>query len=166
MQYRRAWDVSFSHRDWIFAVKWDGFRDCCIQRTTVRHPPVYSVMLRTERQRFGMRLHACDRRHRRNVCQVLEFLTLLQPAQSSAIRFCGAVAMTPRAIQIIRQIGTLLESQIRITASGSVECLTHAQWREYNKREAEIKTLFRELDQGDNPVAAPQRPAISHHKRM
>jgi hypothetical protein len=55
--------------------------------------------------------------------------------------------MTPRAIEIVHDVGRLLERQIRMTNNGSVDSLTDAQWREYNKRDAEISTLLRELEE-------------------
>jgi hypothetical protein len=49
----------------------------------------------------------------------------------------------------------LLERQIRLTNSGSVDSLTDAQWREYNKREVEISTLLRQLDEPYSPSVFP-----------
>ena len=54
--------------------------------------------------------------------------------------------MALRADQIAHQVQALLDQQIRMTMSGAVSCLTNQQWREYNRREAQISSLLQELD--------------------
>lgn len=54
--------------------------------------------------------------------------------------------MALRTDQIIHEVGTLLDRQIRMTMSGGASCLTNAQWCEYNKREREIAVLLKELE--------------------
>jgi hypothetical protein len=63
----------------------------------------------------------------------------------------GAVHMAPRADQIVQQVQALLDQQIKLTMSGAVSCLTNQQWREYNRREAQISSLLQELDAVNSP---------------
>jgi len=54
--------------------------------------------------------------------------------------------MALRTNEIMHEVQALLDLQIRTTMSGAVSCLTDAQWREYNKREAQIAALLKQLD--------------------
>jgi hypothetical protein len=67
--------------------------------------------------------------------------------------------MALRTDQIIHEVGTLLDRQIRMTMSGAISCLTNAQWREYNNRERQIAALLKELNTVNSPPVDGKRPA-------
>ena len=66
--------------------------------------------------------------------------------------------MALRPDQIMHDVQALLDLQIRMTMSGAVSCLTNAQWREYNKREARIAALLQELDAVNSPPTSDRKP--------
>jgi hypothetical protein len=66
--------------------------------------------------------------------------------------------MALRPDQIMHEVQSLLDVQIRMTMSGAINCLTDAQWREYNKREAQIASLLRELDAATLPELERKMP--------
>ena len=67
--------------------------------------------------------------------------------------------MALRADQIIHEVGTLLDRQIRMTLSGTAWCLTDAQWCEYNMREEQIAALLKEFDVLNSRPVDGKRPA-------
>jgi hypothetical protein len=67
--------------------------------------------------------------------------------------------MALRTDQIIHEVGTLLDRQIRMTMSGGASCLTNAQWCEYNNRERQIAALLKELDTVNSRAVDGKRSA-------
>jgi hypothetical protein len=65
--------------------------------------------------------------------------------------------MALRADQIVHQVQALLDQQIRMTMYGTVSCLTSQQWREYNRREAQIASLLQELDVVNSPMTGSNK---------
>jgi hypothetical protein len=67
--------------------------------------------------------------------------------------------MALRTDQIMHEVQSLLDLQIRTTMSGAVSCLTDTQWREYNNRERQIAALLKELNTVNSHPVDGKRPA-------